>query len=88
MIFSVLELMREIPFCEVIIHSTVLAPDGRRMSKSLGNGIDPLELIEEYGADARATASQDGVRAERAPVRPAQWRRAGAREQALERVPG
>jgi valyl-tRNA synthetase len=36
----------------VIIHSTVLAPDGRRMSKSLGTGIDPLELIDEHGADA------------------------------------
>jgi valyl-tRNA synthetase len=36
----------------VIIHSTVLATDGRRMSKSLGTGIDPMEPIEEYGADA------------------------------------
>ena len=36
----------------MIIHSTMLAPDGRRMSKSLGTGIDPLELIEEHGADA------------------------------------
>ena len=36
----------------MIIHSTVLAPDGRRMSKSLGTGIDPLELIERYGTDA------------------------------------
>jgi valyl-tRNA synthetase len=52
MIFSGLELMGEIPFTDVIIHSTVLAPDGRRMSKSLGTGIDPLELIEGYGTDA------------------------------------
>jgi valyl-tRNA synthetase len=36
----------------VIIHSTVLAPDGRRMSKSLGTGIDPLELIDKYGTDS------------------------------------
>jgi valyl-tRNA synthetase len=36
----------------VIIHSTVLAPDGRRMSKSLGTGIDPIEMIEAHGADA------------------------------------
>jgi valyl-tRNA synthetase len=36
----------------VIIHSTVLAPDGRRMSKSLGTGIDPLDVIAEHGADA------------------------------------
>jgi valyl-tRNA synthetase len=52
MIFSGLELMGEIPFTDVIIHSTVLATDGRRMSKSLGTGIDPMEPIAEYGADA------------------------------------
>ena len=52
MIFSGLELMGEIPFADVIIHTTVLAPDGRRMSKSLGTGIDPLDLIAEHGADA------------------------------------
>ena len=52
MIWPGLELMGEIPFTDVIIHSTVLAPDGRRMSKSLGTGIDPLELIAEHGADA------------------------------------
>jgi valyl-tRNA synthetase len=51
MIFSGLELLGEIPFTDVIIHSTVLAPDGRRMSKSLGTGIDPLELIGKYGTD-------------------------------------
>src|SRR4051812_48688611 len=51
MIFSGLELLGEIPFKDVIIHSTVLAPDGRRMSKSLGTGIDPLELIGRYGTD-------------------------------------
>jgi len=52
MIFAGLELLGEVPFRDVIIHSTVLAPDGRRMSKSLGTGIDPLELIERYGTDA------------------------------------
>ena len=52
MIFSGLFLLGELPFTDVIIHSTVLAPDGRRMSKSLGTGIDPIEPIEEHGADA------------------------------------
>ncbi len=52
MIFSGLELLGEVPFRGVIIHSTLLAVDGRRMSKSLGTGIDPLELIAEHGADA------------------------------------
>jgi valyl-tRNA synthetase len=52
MIWSGLELIGDVPFTDVIIHSTVLAPDGRRMSKSLGTGIDPLELIAEHGADA------------------------------------
>ena len=52
MIFSGLELLGEVPFRDVIIHSTVLAPDGRRMSKSLGTGIDPLDVIAEHGADA------------------------------------
>ena len=52
MIFSGLELLGEVPFTDVIIHSTVLAPDGRRMSKSLGTGLDPLDIIAEYGTDA------------------------------------
>jgi valyl-tRNA synthetase len=52
MIFSGLEIMGDVPFTDVIIHSTVLAPDGRRMSKSLGTGIDPLDIIAEHGADA------------------------------------
>jgi len=65
MIFSGLELMGDVPFHDVIIHTTVLAPDSRRMSKSLGTGIDPLDLIERYGADAtrygllKLTSSQD-----------------------------
>jgi valyl-tRNA synthetase len=52
MIFSGLELMGDIPFKDVIIYSTVLATDGRRMSKSLGTGIDAKAVLERYGADA------------------------------------
>ena len=52
MIMAGLELLGDIPFHDVIIHSTILAPDGRRMSKSLGTGIDPLEMIDAHGADA------------------------------------
>jgi valyl-tRNA synthetase len=52
MIFAGLELLGEVPFCDVIIHSTVLARDGRRMSKSLGTGIDAREVIDQHGADA------------------------------------
>jgi valyl-tRNA synthetase len=52
MIFAGLEMMGDVPFTDVIIHSTVLAPDGRRMSKSLGTGIDPLDVIEQHGTDA------------------------------------
>jgi valyl-tRNA synthetase len=52
MIWSGLELVGEVPFTDVIIHSTVLASDGRRMSKSLGTGVDPLDVIAEHGADA------------------------------------
>ncbi|GIK77144.1 MAG: valine--tRNA ligase [Actinomycetes bacterium] len=52
MIMTSLELLDEIPFTDVYIHSVIQAPDGRRMSKSLGTGIDPLELIDSHGADA------------------------------------
>ena len=52
MIWTGLELMGSIPFRDVIIHSTILASDGRRMSKSLGTGVDPLDLIAAHGADA------------------------------------
>ncbi|MEZ0535853.1 valine--tRNA ligase [Caldicellulosiruptoraceae bacterium PP1] len=52
MIFSGLEHMNEIPFKHVLIHGIVRDSQGRKMSKSLGNGIDPLEIIEQYGADA------------------------------------
>ncbi|MBK5230034.1 MAG: valine--tRNA ligase, partial [Thermoleophilia bacterium] len=52
MIMMGLEFVGEVPFDDVYIHSVIQAPDGRRMSKSLGTGIDPLEQIDEYGADA------------------------------------
>ena len=52
MIFSGLEFLGEKPFSQTIIHPTILTKDGRRMSKSLGTGIDPLVLIDKYGADA------------------------------------
>lgn len=51
MIFAALEFMPDVPFHDVFIHGLVLDGSGRKMSKSLGNGIDPLELIEKYGAD-------------------------------------
>jgi valyl-tRNA synthetase len=52
MIMDGLELMGEVPFGDVAIHCVVQAPDGRRMSKSLGTGVDPRDLINKYGADA------------------------------------
>jgi len=52
MIFSGMEFMKKPPFQDVYIHATVLTREGKRMSKSLGTGIDPINLIEKYGADA------------------------------------
>ncbi|HEY8529278.1 MAG TPA: valine--tRNA ligase [Paenibacillaceae bacterium] len=52
MIFTALEFTGTIPFREVLIHGLVRDAQGRKMSKSLGNGVDPLEVIEKYGADA------------------------------------
>ncbi len=52
MIMTGLEFMNKIPFSEVYIHATVLTKQGKRMSKSLGTGVDPINLIEKYGADA------------------------------------
>jgi valyl-tRNA synthetase len=70
MIFSGLELMGDVPFTDVVIHSLVHAPTGGRMSKSLGTGMNPLALIENYGADAtryglmKMASSQDVTFAE------------------------
>lgn len=52
MIFSGLEHMGEIPFKTVFFHGLIRDAQGRKMSKSLGNGVDPLDIIAEYGADA------------------------------------
>jgi valyl-tRNA synthetase len=52
MIMTSLEFTAEIPFSDVYVHSVIQAPDGRRMSKSLGTGIDPLDEIGRHGADA------------------------------------
>ena len=52
MIFMGIEFMDEVPFPDVFIHGLVRDAQGRKMSKSLGNGIDPLEIIDKYGADA------------------------------------
>lgn len=52
MIFSGINAMGEVPFDHVLIHGIVRDSQGRKMSKSLGNGIDPIEVIDKYGADA------------------------------------
>jgi len=52
MIFSGLEFTKKEPFKDVIIHATILTKEGKRMSKSLGTGINPMDLISKYGADA------------------------------------
>lgn len=52
MVYSGMELVKDIPFKDVVIHATVITKDGRRMSKSLGTGINPLDLVDKYGADA------------------------------------
>jgi valyl-tRNA synthetase len=65
MIFSGLELIGDVPYSDVLIHSTLLNPEGRRMSRTMGTGIDPDEVLEPYGADAtrygllKVTSSQD-----------------------------
>ncbi len=60
MIFMGLEFMDKKPFTDVFIHGLVRDAEGRKMSKSLGNGIDPLEVIAEYGADALRFALANG----------------------------
>jgi len=52
MVMMGMEFMGEAPFSDVYIHGTILDEQGRKMSKSLGNGIDPVDMIEQYGADA------------------------------------
>ncbi len=56
MVMMGLELRNEIPFSNVYVHGTILDDLGRKMSKSLGNGIDPLLMIDQYGADAVRTS--------------------------------
>ncbi len=60
MIFMGQEFMGEVPFPDVFIHGLVRDAQGRKMSKSLGNGIDPLEIIDKYGADALRFALASG----------------------------
>jgi valyl-tRNA synthetase len=60
MIFSGIEHTGHVPFHTVFIHGIVRDSEGRKMSKSLGNGVDPLELIDEYGADALRYALVSG----------------------------
>ncbi len=52
MVFSGLYAMKEKPFSDILIHGIVRDSQGRKMSKTLGNGVDPIEVIDEYGADA------------------------------------
>ncbi|MDE6373814.1 MAG: valine--tRNA ligase, partial [Clostridia bacterium] len=61
MIFSGLEHMRKVPFRDVLIHGLVRDEQGRKMSKSLGNGVDPLVVIEKYGADSLRFSLLQGV---------------------------
>ncbi|MDD7457776.1 MAG: valine--tRNA ligase, partial [Clostridia bacterium] len=61
MIFSAIEHTGEVPFKEVLIHGIVRDEQGRKMSKSLGNGVDPLKVIEEYGADALRMSLATGI---------------------------
>ena len=61
MVFSGLEYMGEVPFHDVYIHGLVRDAQGRKMSKSLGNGIDPLEIIDKYGADALRFMLSTGI---------------------------
>ncbi len=63
MIFSGLEHMKRIPFKDVLIHGLVRDSQGRKMSKSLGNGIDPTEIISQYGADTLRFSLINGVAA-------------------------
>ncbi len=61
MVFSGLEHMGEVPFNDVLFHGLIRDSQGRKMSKSLGNGIDPLEVIEKYGSDALRLTLVSGI---------------------------
>lgn len=61
MVFSGLDVMDEVPFKYVYVHGLVRDSEGRKMSKSLGNGIDPLEIIDQFGADALRFMLMTGV---------------------------
>ncbi len=61
MVFSGLQLTGEAPFRTVLLHGLVRDAEGRKMSKSLGNGIDPIQVIDQYGADALRLALLTGV---------------------------
>ena len=63
MIFSGIEHMERIPFKDVLIHGIVRDSQGRKMSKSLGNGVDPLEIIDKYGADTLRYCLLNGISA-------------------------
>lgn len=63
MIFSALEFTGKKPFSDVFMHGLVRDAEGRKMSKSLGNGIDPLDVIEQYGADAMRYMISTGITA-------------------------
>jgi valyl-tRNA synthetase len=52
MYFQGLDVMKKIPFNNVLIHGLIRDKKGRKMSKSLGNGIDPMEIVEKYGSDS------------------------------------
>ncbi len=60
MIFSSLEFMEQAPFDDVLIHGLILDAEGKKMSKSMGTGIDPLDIINEHGADALRFALVNG----------------------------
>lgn len=61
MVFSSLELMGEVPYKYVYVHGLVRDAEGRKMSKSLGNGVDPLEVIDQFGADALRFMLMTGI---------------------------
>jgi valyl-tRNA synthetase len=65
MIMTSLRFVNDIPFHTVLIHGVIQDPQGQRMSKSKGNGVDPVEMIEKYGADAvRAWGAEAGMRSQ------------------------